>query len=70
MSKFQVGDRVRVVQHLAGDMDHNIEHDAGIVIAILPRPNPATGVYPGVVYSRDENGKTVVALDGELEKVE
>ena len=67
--KFKIGDRVRVVLHLAGENDNNIENETGIVRAYLPIPNPVTGVYPGILYVSDQTGGDVVALDGELEKI-
>lgn len=68
-TKFEVGDRVRVVQNLAGSMDHG-KRETGTIIANLPLPNSFTGFYPGVVYKRDDNsGDQVVAIEGELETI-
>lgn len=69
MSKFKIGDRVKVVLHLAGELDNNVENETGVIYAALPVPNPGTGHYPGVVYVSDQTGKHVIALEGELEKI-
>lgn len=69
MSKFKIGDRVKVILHLAGDFDNNVENETGVVRAYLPTPNPVTGLYPGVLYVADQTGQDVVALEGELEKL-
>lgn len=68
-TKFNVGDRVKVVHHMAGEMDHG-RKETGTVRTNLPLPNPFTGVYPGVIYTADDTDGDSVALEGELEKIE
>lgn len=69
MSKFKVGDRVRVVQTMFPGYPLGGE---GVVTRILPNPNFETGMYPGVLFrpdGLDESYSDHSALDGELELV-
>lgn len=68
--KFILGDKVAVAHDFSGGgFDEGAIGDTGVVVETFGTPNPITGVYAGLMYRSDRNGKEYAALEAELVKL-